>query len=115
MDGERLKTFLEVQGIAAKALAAALGVSPQTVSTYLKTGNFKNSLKEKLAEAIDLPEGFFDNSMILREDNVAYGNAGALVECEKEKAVLEETVRQLELRISEKDSVIKLLSKQITK
>ena len=110
MDGEKIKRYLLENHIAAKDLAADLGISPQTLSTWLKTGSLKPEQKEKLKKCLKLSTDFFSQTF----------NAGdvealtrALAECEKQRAVLSERVDQLTERLKEKDETIKLLGKHL--
>lgn len=115
MDGEKVRLYLKENGITAQSVADSLEIKKQTISAWLKSGTLSEPQRSALKKALKLPTNFFDHSFNqVGEGNVSYGTtSAALAECQKERAVLEERVAQLTARLAEKDSTIRILTKQL--
>lgn len=114
MHGTALKDYLRRNGITQEKAAEQLNISRQTLTVWLRTGQFDAEQQRRIMAAFNLPASFFALSdSRVNEDAVGYSATAALAECVKERAVLEERVSQLELRLQEKDATIKLLTKHL--
>lgn len=62
MDGKKLREYLLGKGIKIGDAAVKLGVSKQTMTTWLKTGSYNDNQKRLFIEKLELPEHFFEGS-----------------------------------------------------
>lgn len=60
MDGKRLKEYILGRGIKIGDAALKMGVSKQTMTTWLKTGTYNDNQKKQFIEKLELPENFFE-------------------------------------------------------
>lgn len=115
MDGKRLRIWLEANKIKVYKAAEKAGLSRQTLTTYLNAAELSTQQREILQEGLDLPENFFTGPVQFAGDNATQTQTfSSVAECEKDLAVAQETIRQLEIRIKEKDTIINNLLKSQT-
>lgn len=60
MDGKKLKEYLLGKGIKIGDAALKMGVSKQTMTTWLKTGTYNDNQKKQFVDKLGLPESFFE-------------------------------------------------------
>lgn len=112
MEGEKMKRHLRAHGITQEKAAEKLGISRQTLNSWLGKAQLDEEIKSQLIETFVLPADFFVfTESLVNESGQLYSRP--LFDCEKRLAAAQATIEQLEIRLKEKDSFIEYLRKSI--
>ena len=118
MTGKELKLKIDALGITQRSLAEQMGVTPQTVSAILAAKDIRTSSLERIAQVTNKPMSYFygetDNAQAVASGDSSIAAIQSTV-TQGDCAVLKERVKSLEALLTEKERLIKVYEKMVSK
>lgn len=120
MTGQELKYKLIEAGKSQKDIAELLGVTAQSLSSVLSAKDVRSGTIERIADALGVQMSFFypteGSGVSIAGNNNISGNNNAVGNVTiGDAAVLQERVKSLEALLAEKERLIKVYEKMVSK